>query len=92
MLNSMLGTVSYLWRNERSRSISFQFLLLAALLALILEIFFNTVENLENAGLASGYGFLFQTSAFDINQRLIEYDSTHTYGKAFIVGGLIPSL
>ena len=88
MLNNMLGTVSYLWRNERSRSISFQVLLLAALLTLILEIFFNTVENLENAGLASGYGFLFQTSAFDINQRLIEYDSTHTYGKAFIVGGL----
>ena len=88
MLNDMLGTVSYLWRNERSRSIIFQALLLAALLAVILEIFLNTVENLENAGLSSGYGFLFQTSAFDINQRLIEYDSTHTYGKAFIVGGL----
>ena len=88
MLDNMLGSVSYIWRNERARSLSFQILLLVVLLGLVLEIFFNTVENLENAGLASGYGFLFQTSAFDINQRLIEYDSTHTYGKAFIVGGL----
>ena len=88
MLDNILGSVSYIWRNERARSLSFQILLLVVLLGLVLEIFFNTVENLENAGLASGYGFLFQTSAFDINQRLIEYDSTHTYGKAFIVGGL----
>ena len=48
----------------------------------------NTIANLQRYGLSSGYGFLFDTSAFDINQRLIAYDSTHTYGRAFIVGGL----
>ena len=48
----------------------------------------NTKANLERAGLSAGYGFLWDTSAFDINQRLISYDSTHTYGRAFIVGGL----
>ena len=48
----------------------------------------NTIANLQRAGLAAGYGFLFDTSAFDINQRLISYDSTSTYGRAFIVGGL----
>ena len=48
----------------------------------------NTKANLERAGLNAGYGFLFDTSAFDINQRLISYDSTNTYGRAFIVGGL----
>ncbi len=81
-------TLSTLWRNERARSIAFQVLLILALLALVAAIIDNTASNLQHAGLASGYGFLFQTSAFDINQRLIEYDSTHTYGKAFIVGGL----
>lgn len=48
----------------------------------------NTIANLQRAGLTAGYGFLFNTSAFDINQRLISYDSTNTYGRAFIVGGL----
>ena len=48
----------------------------------------NTIRNLQQAGLAAGYGFLFNTSAFDINQRLIAYDSTSTYGRALIVGGL----
>ena len=81
-------TIAELWTNERARSIAFQVLLILALVALFLVIGYNTAQNLERAGLASGYGFLFQTSAFDINQRLIEYDSTHTYGKALIVGGL----
>ena len=48
----------------------------------------NTIRNLQQAGLAAGYGFIFDTSAFDINQRLIPYDSTSTYGRALIVGGL----
>ena len=48
----------------------------------------NTIANLQRYGLSSGYGFLFDTSAFDINQRLIAYDSTRTYGRAFIVGSL----
>ena len=81
-------TLSTLWTNERARAIAFQVLLILALLALVAAIINNTANNLRQAGLASGYGFLFQTSAFDINQRLIEYNSTHTYGKAFIVGGL----
>ena len=48
----------------------------------------NTIANLQRAGLAAGYRFLFDTAAFDINQRLIAYDSTYTYGRAFLVGGL----
>ena len=48
----------------------------------------NTIANLQRAGLAAGYGFLFDTASFDINQRLIAYDSTSSYGRAFIVGGL----
>ena len=55
---------------------------------LIAGIVSNTIANLQRAGLSAGYGFLFNTSAFDINQRLIPYDSTSTYGRAFMVGGL----
>ena len=48
----------------------------------------NTIANLQQRGLAFGYGFLFDTAAFDINQRLIPYSSTSTYGRAFLAGGL----
>ncbi len=65
-----------------------QLLLVLGAALLIAFIVSNTIANLQRTGLSPGYGFLLDTSAFDINQRLIPYDSTHTYGKAFIVGGL----
>ena len=71
-----------------SRSVALQLLLVLGAALFVAFIVSNTIANLQRYGLSSGYGFLFDTSAFDINQRLIPYDSTHTYGKAFIVGGL----
>ncbi|MCY4374219.1 MAG: amino acid ABC transporter permease [Spirochaetaceae bacterium] len=70
------------------RSFALQFLLVLGAALFIAFVVSNTIANLQRTGLSPGYGFLFDTSAFDINQRLIAYDSTHTYGKAFIVGGL----
>ncbi len=70
------------------RSLTLQLLLVLGAALLIAFIVSNTIANLQRTGLSSGYGFLLNTSGFDINQRLIPYDSTHTYGKAFIVGGL----
>ena len=77
-----------LWTNEQSRGLIFQFALILALALFIAFIVSNTIKNLESAGLASGYGFLVDTASFDINQRLIKYSSTSTYGRAIVVGGL----
>ena len=79
---------SRVWTDERARGVIFQLLLVLGLALFIAFIASNTIANLQRAGLASGYGFLFDTASFDINQRLIEYSSTSTYGRAFIVGGL----
>ena len=79
---------SRVWTDERARGVIFQLLLVLGLALSIAFIASNTIANLQRAGLASGYGFLFDTASFDINQRLIEYSSTSTYGRAFIVGGL----
>ena len=79
---------SRVWTDERTRGVIFQLLLVLGLALFIAFIASNTIANLQRAGLASGYGFLFDTASFDINQRLIEYSSTSTYGRAFIVGGL----
>ena len=76
------------WGEERTRGIILQILLVFGLVLFFAFIISNTVTNLKNAGLASGYGFLGDTASFDINQRLIEYSSTSSYGRAIVVGGL----
>ena len=80
--------VSRLWTDERVRGVIFQVALVLGLVAVAVFIVLNTIANYEEAGLSFGYGFLFDTANFDINQRLIEYASTWTYGRAFVVGGL----
>lgn len=77
-----------IWTDERARGVILQLLLILALLLVLAFIVSNTVANLQRAGLASGYDFLGSTASFDINQRLIQYESTSTYGRAFVVGGL----
>ena len=78
--------VRRLWTDERYRGILFQFLVVLGLALFIAFIVSNTITNLQKAGLASGYGFLYDPAFFDINQRLIEYTSQSTFGRALIVG------
>ena len=79
--------LSRAWTDERARGVLFQLLLVLGLALFVAFIASNTIANLQRAGLASGYGFLFDTASFDINQRLVTYSSTSSYGRAFIVGG-----
>jgi general L-amino acid transport system permease protein len=78
--------VRRLWTDERSRGIIFQLLVVLGLALFIAFIVSNTLANLQRAGLASGYGFLSDPASFDINQRLIEYTSQSSFGRALIVG------
>ena len=77
-----------LWSDERSRGLIFQLLALLGVALVIAIIVSNTIANLQRAGLAAGFGFLFDQAFFDINQRLIEYSSTSTFGRALLVGML----
>ena len=77
-----------LWSDERSRGLIFQLLALLGVALVIAVIVSNTIANLQRAGLAAGFGFLFDQAFFDINQRLIEYSSTSTFGRALLVGML----
>src|SRR5689334_22904875 len=72
--------------DPKTRGVIFQVLLMLALALLGYEIVSNTIANLQKQNLASGFGFLRKTSGFDISQTLIEYNSTHSYGRAFVVG------
>ena len=59
------------------------------LLAVILVFGFfsyNAQVNMENRGITFGYGFLSQESSFDVQFSLIEYDGSHSYFRAYLVG------
>ncbi len=47
---------------------------------------YNAQINMENRGITFGYGFLTQESSFDVQFSLIEYDGSHSYFRAYLVG------
>src|SRR6056297_676488 len=81
-------TLSKLINDTRYRSYTFQFIALVLLIALFAYLGSNLAQNLRDAGLNISYGFLSEPAGYDINQRLIEYDSQSTHLRASIVGVL----
>ena len=62
-------------------------LITLAFVALVFGFFsYNAQLNMENRGITFGYGFLSQASSFDVQFSLIEYDGSHTYFRAYLVG------
>ena len=47
---------------------------------------YNAQINMENRGIEFGYGFLKQESSFDVQFSLIDYDGSHSYARAYLVG------
>ena len=46
----------------------------------------NAQVNMENRGIEFGFGFLTQEASFDIQFSLIDYDGSHSYARAYLVG------
>ncbi|WP_135506596.1 amino acid ABC transporter permease [Roseovarius aestuariivivens] len=80
--------LSMLLNDTRYRSYTFQFIALILLIAAIAYLGSNLAQNLREAGLNISYGFLGEPSNYDINQRLIEYDSRSSHWRAAVVGVL----
>ena len=47
---------------------------------------YNAQTNMDNRGIEFGFGFLSQESSFDVQFSLIEYDGSHSYFRAYLVG------
>jgi general L-amino acid transport system permease protein len=80
--------LSMLLNDSRYRSLTIQsvaFLLFIAAVGYLLN---NALTNLAAQGQTFSFGFLGQTAGYDINQRLIEYDSQMTHARAALVGVL----
>ncbi|MGN6465042.1 MAG: amino acid ABC transporter permease [Rhizobiaceae bacterium] len=81
------GKVSPLY-DPKVRGIFFQGLLFVFLVGFIYWIIGNTVDNLQRAHIASGFGFLQRRAGFDVSDALIPFSSDSTIERALVVGFL----
>ena len=63
-----------------------QFVTLMFLILLFSYFIFNAQINMDNRGIDFGLHFWGQEASFDIQFSLIEYDGSHSYGRAYLVG------
>jgi general L-amino acid transport system permease protein len=78
--------LSMLINDTRYRSLTFQAIAAVALALAFVYLGNNLMQNLRAAGLNISYSFLGDQAGYDINQRLIEYDSQSTHARAALVG------
>jgi general L-amino acid transport system permease protein len=76
---------NFLYRPEVRQAI-YQVVLVVLLLALFYALVHNTAANLRKQNIASGFDFVARTAGFDVSQSLIDFNSSMTYGRAFLVG------
>lgn len=74
------------WNDPEKRGYLFQIVLFGLIGYLGYMAYDNMNANLVKQNIASGLGFWNNTAGFDIGQRLIPYETTSTYGRAFWVG------
>ncbi|MEM9578854.1 MAG: ABC transporter permease subunit [Pseudomonadota bacterium] len=80
--------LSMLINDTRYRSMTFQAIALFSLIVAIAYLANNLITNLAAQGLNIAYDFLGDPAGYDINQRLIEYNSQSSNARAAIVGVL----
>lgn len=74
------------WRGKAFRSIIYQVVALAVVIALGAYLVHNTLQNMRLRGIQSGFDFITQPAGFSIGESVLPFDSSESYGKAFLVG------
>ncbi|HAU5440323.1 amino acid ABC transporter permease [Cronobacter sakazakii] len=64
----------------------YQIVAIAVVLGITAYLIHNTITNLNNRGITSGFAFLDRSAGFGIVQHLIDYREGDTYGRVFLVG------
>jgi general L-amino acid transport system permease protein len=72
--------------NPRFRALVWQLGLLALLLWCGWQFVLNARANMQAQQISGGFGFLANTAGFGVNQSLIPYNESDTYGRVFLVG------
>jgi general L-amino acid transport system permease protein len=74
------------WNSREGRSVIYQIVALASVVGLIWLLVRNTLRNMRERGIQSGYDFMNQPFGFDVSETLIPYDVMSTYWTAFGIG------
>ncbi len=84
--NLNFGLGNFLSDSAKFKNYLPQFLTLFVIIFIIGFFAFNAQTNMENRGIVFGFGFLAQEASFDIQFSLIDYDGSHSYARAYLVG------
>lgn len=76
------------WRNPTVRGILAQVLVLGVVALAIAYLVDNTLTNLEERRIRTGFGFLEQEAGFAIGESVIPFAPSDSYARAFLVGVL----
>jgi general L-amino acid transport system permease protein len=71
---------------ERFRNVFYQVALIALIVVVGGYAAYHLVHNLESRAIRIGFGYLVHEAGFEISEKLIDYDATASYGRAFVVG------
>lgn len=74
--------------DARVRAIFYQTLTVILFVAVVFWLGSNTAQNLEDRGIATGFGFLDQPAGFGVPFSLIDYSETSPYWDAFVLSVL----
>ena len=74
------------YNNPKIRAVFYQLVLAATVLWFGYHFALNAKANLDAQKITSGFGFLEQSAGFGINQSLIPYSESDSYGRVFLVG------
>ena len=78
--------LSMLIYDTRYRSMTIQVVALIGFLLLVGWLISNTAQNLADLGKEPSFSFLWEPASYDINQRLLDYDSRDTHLRAGLLG------
>ncbi|NRB20777.1 MAG: ABC transporter permease subunit [Rhodobacteraceae bacterium] len=78
--------LSMLLYDTRYRSATIQAIAMIAFMLLAAWLINNAITNLNNLGKPMSFGFLTDTAGYDINQRLLDYDSQDSHLRAALIG------
>ena len=86
MAPSAVPAPAAIWRDQRFRLLLYQGAALLLVVAIGAYLVSNTLVNLEERSIRTGFGFLNREAGFRIGESVIPYDASSSYGRAYIVG------
>ncbi|MCB2016295.1 MAG: ABC transporter permease subunit [Hydrogenophaga sp.] len=76
------------WNSREGRGVLYQLIAIASVIGVVALLVRNTLANMRERGIQSGYDFLSEPFGFDVSETLIPYDVMSSYWTAFAIGML----